>query len=284
MPYRFDRFDDAKLPFIDPAPDLSSGQVESTLLDSVGGAFDYYGTRQRLPRRQMMSLDGVFMENTNFLVTHTGAYLVTHAGDYLIAGSGAAVIRTYLDKLTGKLGVRGTLWRQRLDDVSVEEWKTARLMQVRAPRDVKEVSQIVKVGVSFETLMVAWRSAAAITTSESMIAGLIALLPTVGGNTTIEDARITITASATITSINVVCTGAGVDWTWTGSLSSGQSLVIECGDATIRKAGADAYSGFTLNAGHSARGWLPMAPGLNVVHVTADNTGTFAIRHYDQWL
>lgn len=285
MAYRLDRFDGVPLPMYNPEPDFSQGSVESTLLDSVGSAFDYYGARQRLPRRQTISMKGYYAGVTTYLVDHAGNYIVDESGNFIIVGEGPQQLRAQIDALTAKQGVRGLLYRQRLDDTTVQQWKRARLMQVAHTRKVEERDVLANIGCTFESLMAAWRSKEASESNVELENGAVALSVENGGTVRVEDAIITITATmATITSVRVQDAALTIDWTWAGSLTVGQILVIDCGAQTVRKNGVDAWSGLTLNAGHTADGWLPLAVGPTPLTITCNVAGTLSIAHYDQWL
>ncbi len=284
MSYRLHRFNDALLPFYDPRPDMSQGPVESTLLDSVGGTFDYFGARQRLPRRQMISIDGLFVGERSYIFDHAGNRVVDHAGNPLVNGTAQGDLQAHIEALTELLGRRGTLWRQYLKDASRLEWKQARLLQVTHQREQRDTTIMAKVACAFETLQAAWRSAALTTTSLGAGSGNRALTVNVRGNVTVNDATLVVTAAATVTSIRLRHGDLGVDWTWTGSLTSGQSLTINAGAQTVRIGSTNAYSGLTYNTAHRARGLLPMAPGTNAMMIEASANASVALTHYDQWL
>jgi hypothetical protein len=285
MAYRLHRFDNVILPFYDPGPDFSQGPVDSSLLDSVGSAFDYYGTRQRFPRKQTIQIQGTYLGERSFFVDHNGNFFVDHSGNFFINGTAEGDLEAQVSALTAKLGQRGALFREHLRDATRLEWKTARLLAVSHPREQQDTSLLAKVTCVFETLMAAWRSESATTTSLGSGSGLRALIVPVSGNAAVNDAILAITAAATVTSIRVQHTGQGVDWTWAGSLTSGQVLTIDAGAQTVRIGSlTDAYSGLAYASGHTARGLLPLAPGTNPILVTTDANVSVALTHYNQWL
>lgn len=284
MAYRLHKFEDAILPFYDPAPDLSQGPVESTLLDSVGGVFDYYSTRQRLPRKQTITIQGVYLGELAYLVDHAGNYIVDHSGNNLIDGTGKGDLQAQLEALTYYLGRRGQLYRQYFNDSTRLQWKTARLLQVSHPRQQKDTPLLANVGCTFETYMAAWRAASATTTTLGAGSGAQGLAVTNGGNVTVRDAILTITAGATVSSVRVQHVAQGVDWAWAGTLASGSALTIDAGAQTILNGSTDAYSGLTYGSAHTAAGILPLGPGTNVLQITTDASVTVSLSHYDQWL
>jgi hypothetical protein len=46
----------------------------------------------------------------------------------------------------------------------------------------------------------------------------------------------------------------------------------------------DAYSGFSLAAGHTADGWLPLAKGVTPMMVYLSAAGAVSLAHYNQFL
>lgn len=284
MSYRLHKFEGALLPFYDPEPDLTQGPVESPLLDSVGGVFDYYAGRQRLPRKQIIAIQGIYMGERAYLVDHEGNRIVDHAGNYLINGTAEGDLQARLESLTELLGKRGRLYREYLRDPSRLEWKQARLLQVTHQREQKNTPLMAKVACVFETLMAAWRSQSATVTSLGAGSGNRALTVIVRGNAPVSDAILTITASATVTNIRVRHGDQGVDWSWLGTLSSGQTLTIDGGAQTIRIGSANAYSNLVYNVGHRARGLLTLAPGTNALMVETNANTAVAVTHHDQWL
>jgi hypothetical protein len=100
----------------------------------------------------------------------------------------------------------------------------------------------------------------------------------------VDDAVIEIEADGDdITSVTVVNAGAGIALAYSGTISDGQTLVIDCGNATVKIGSTDAYSGFSLGSAHTARGWCPLAVGNNIFAITSDGAGTAYIKHYNQW-
>lgn len=287
MSYRISAFGAVNLPDAMTEDDLSTVRVRSGLADTLGGAVDVFGARQRLPGRQELSVSGLYVGDVRYLVTATGNQLVDHNGNLLIASTGRNWLRQQVDALRGMVGKRASLWRRR-DDDGAQQWRTARLLGVQTKQDTERwAAEVAEINATFETAQAAWRAANAVTDSASLSANVTATkVVTALGNAPVEDAVITMTAAGgTLTSLRVRVTALGVDWTWTGSLAAGQSLVVDCGAMTVRKQGADAYSGFVLNAGHTAAGWLPLAVGDNsVLLLTSGAGGTCAISHYDQWI
>lgn len=282
MAYLIDEFDGINLPLYNPQQQDDTAPVDSALLDSVGGVFDYYGTAPRLARRQQIEITGIYLGRTAYLTDEAGNRLVDEAGNYLIAGDAENRLRAQLQALRAKTGVRGPLWRTRQDD-GAREWITARLLRVTHGKRQEEMAVMATVTCLWESMHTAWRAEMATTTAGSAVDGIaLGINVSNGGDVTVYDATLTITrTSGTITTMVVI--GPNIALSWTGSLASG-SLVIDCGAQTVEAAGADSYSGFELDTGHSARGWLPLETGITplVITVTGGNA-TVTVTHYNQF-
>lgn len=281
--YRLYQFEGIALPDRMTEDDLSTGQVESTLVDSVGSAFDYYGSTRRLPRRRTIAARGRYIGETLYLVDHNSNQLVDHSSNFLIAGAPGEILRARIDDLKRLVGRRGTLYRLR-DSDNVLQWIQARLLVVDYVQTVANWDRVADVSATFETLMAAWREQTASSQVVSVVSGTNAVLIANDSDISIEDATLTLAASSTITSLTVTNTASGVNWTWTGTLSSGQSLTVDAGALTVRRGSTDVYSGFVLNSGHTARGWLTLAQGDNMLYATVDGSGTLTISYYRQWM
>lgn len=269
-----------------PEDDLGTGAVGSSLLLSAGGAFDWAAGRRRLPLRRTIPFRGRYMASESALIVdHAGNQIVDHAGNRIMAGTAATMLRAQVDVLRAMLGMEASLYRQREDDAAVQ-WLTARLLQLQQVRTVDDAGVVAEVAATFETLMAAWRAATATTTSGSVAAaGRVGLRIDNGGDVTVEDAVLTVTATATIALVQVVSAQAGIDWTWTGSLAAGAALVVNAGAKTVRANGVDAYSGFSLGSRHSAEGWLSLPKGGQaLVEVALDAAGAVSMVHWNQFV
>ncbi len=284
--YQIDQFDGVLLPLYNPEQDLSPAAVDSTLENSIGATFDAVGSGSERATRHALSVRGMFAgTETIYLVDHTGKYIIDHAGNRIIVATALGWLRLQVENLSSRVGVRGTLWRKRWDAESVRQWKTARLLAVRLPHDYQRRLNLTECECQFESTMAAWRSATATTANGSIGgAGAVGLTVSNGGQVQVDDAVLTVTAAATISSVLVQCPAAGISLAWTGSLGAGASLVIDCGAQTVRVAGGDAYSGFSLAAAHTADGWLPLAKGITVLVVSLSAAGSVSLAHYNQFL
>lgn len=282
MSWQYVEFDGVSLPLFDHSQDHGPMVAESTLIDSVGSAYDWRGSKRRAGRRQIISLTGLYVGETEYLVDESGERLVDEGSDPLIAGDAAQMTQAYVTALLEKTGVRGKLWRERLGD-SVKEWKTARLLQIGWPRGWEDHAIRAELTCQFETLMEFWHAETAISTSASASDGVPLGLTVNNAGQIVNDAVITVTrTSGTITAFTL--TGDGVSLSWSGSLGSGDVLTIDCGAQTVRKGTADAYSGFSLGGSHTAAGWIPISAGIHsfVVTVTGGNA-TAKLEYYNQY-
>lgn len=285
MAYLITEFDGVPLPLYDAKQDDNAAEAESALLDSIGGVFDYYGTLRRLARRYRIEATGTYVGETTYLVDEAGNYLVDEDGNYLIAGAGVNRLRAQVQALRSKVGVRGTLTRIRQDD-DVEQWITARLLAVNHAKEQEEMALLATVTCVFEAQHTAWRATTATTSSATPTSGVTtALNVSNAGELAVADATITVACSSgTITQVDIDGVGVGIDLVWTGSLASGSTLTIDCGAQTVRIGTTDSYSGFSLGASHTVRGWLPLEPGLTPLLVTTTGgDATVTVSHYGQY-
>ena len=282
--YQIYQFQSVALPLYHPAQEHNVS-VASTLVPAIGGVADYFGSRRRMPQVTQFAIKGMYAGDYYNLVTEGGAYLSDESNNHLIAHSATAELRTQLDEIRALEGVRGTLYRKRWDDLAIQ-WKTARLLQVRRSTAVSERTIRAELECTFDAVDALWRHSTQTTASGTLASGgTVTLVVANTGDQPVEDAQLTITASGgTITSVTVVCTAAGVSFTWAGSLASGSALVVDAGALTVRKDGVDSYSGFTLNSAHSARTWLPLAPGINSLQISSVGPGTASVAFYPQFL
>ena len=282
MAYLITEFDGVALPEYEPEQDDSAAEVQSILIDSIGGVTDYYGATARLPRKYGIEVTGTYLGETTYLVDEGDNYIVDEAGNYIIAGDAINILRAQVQALRAKVGRRGQLVRIRQDD-DVEQWITARLLQVRHDKRQNEMARLAKMTCLFESTHTAWRAATATQKSVSASDGVATgLTVSNGGDVTVYDATLTVArTSGTITGVTV--TGSDIALSWAGSLASG-ALVIDCAAQTVRAAGVNAYSGFTLNSGHTARGWLPLEQGATPLVVTVTGgAATVTVAHYNQF-
>jgi len=285
--YQIYQFDDVALPLYNPEATHDAGPSPSTLRSSIGGMFDVYGARRRLPQMLKIQVSGIYMSENDYvlLVSHDGKYIVDHQGDFIATATALGYLRRQVDAIRAKQGVRGTLYRRRWDNTTVVQWKTARLLAVRERSSTEQRARYAQIDLEFETAMAAWRAATASGANGTLVSGgAVGLNVTADGNTPVEDAIITVTAAGAISSLAVKGLHAGIDLRYVGSIGAGSVLQIDCGAQTVLLNGASAYSGFSLGSGHTAQGWLPMAEGITPLVVESNGAGTVAISWFDQWI
>jgi hypothetical protein len=284
MAYQITSFDGLDLPVYNPTQDHSGGRVDSTLTPSIGGMFDFYSTTQRRGKQAQYSITGLYIgEDPAFLVDHSGNYIVDELGNFIATGSESASLAAQVNNLRAKIGVRGQLIRYQMG-TNAEQWVTARLLEVGQQQRVDDREIKAELTCNFETTMDAWRAIAETVTSSALTVSANAVNIQNDGNSTVDDVVVEIGSAGTITSVRIQCAATGIDLTWTGSLLIFTPLEIDAGLMTIRNNSVDAFSGLTRNVGHTARGWLPLAVGVNTWTVTiVGATGTFESTHYDQY-
>jgi hypothetical protein len=279
MAYQIYQFNDVALPIYNPAQEHNVS-VGSTQVLAIGGVADYYGSRRRVAQITQFGIKGLYAGELYYLVTEGGAHLVDEAGNRLIAHSVDADLRLQLDQLRAVIGTRGTLYRKRWDDNAMQ-WKAARLLQVRHGKQADDRTVKAELECVFDAPDAKWRGI----TQASATASGGQIIADNAGSETVDDAILTVTAaSGSITGVVVSCAATGASWAWTGTIADGTALVVDCGAATVRKAGVDAYSGFALASGHAARSWLPLEPGLNQLACVITGSGGAALTYYSQFL
>lgn len=76
MPYRFIDFDGVRLPEYNPVDPLSTGEVPSSLAETLNGAIDFWGNTRRLPRSQPIVFRGMYVAERGLIVDHLGRTLI----------------------------------------------------------------------------------------------------------------------------------------------------------------------------------------------------------------
>ena len=282
--YRLYTFNDIPLPDRMPEDDLGTGALDSGLLDSIGGTFNYRGASVRdLPRQQNIQHRGTYVGEICYLVNEAGAYIVNEAGAFMLADTASSSLRRQVDNIRNQLGKLARLYRRR-DEDSVLQWKLATLLNVAQTRKVENTDILAPLTLTFETASGAWRSQSARSVTVTLANGANTVVVFNGGDVVraVADAIATITASTTITSVRIQATG--IDFTWTGTLAAAAALVIDSGLPSITNAGVAAYSGLAFAVGHTADHWLELPQGYTVFTVTVVGTGSITMTNYDQWL
>lgn len=285
MPYRYTTFDGVGLPEYLPEDDLGVGSIPSTLLDSLGGVFDYLGTTRRLPKRHPIHYRGKFVGRGNTRwIDEDGNFVVDELGNYIILGADyAADLRDQVDSLKAKIGVYAQLIREREED-GMQQFKLTRLLGVSHVRRVEDVDRVAVLDLDFEAAGFPWKKSTATTTTDSLASGANVVAVTVAGVEQVRDAVITVTATSNITNL-LFELGSNTKFTFAGTVLAGNDLVIDMGKLTVKNDGVDAYTNFVLDAIHTVDGWLVLPNGTNNMTVTVTGgPGSISIEHYDQWM
>jgi hypothetical protein len=237
------------------------GRAASGMIDLPGGnSWDSTGSAQTRLRSQIITIRGGWVSAT------------------------AADMTTKIDALRALVGTRDYLWATP-DSGTTKRSRLARCLDVRAtvrPR----FPRWMQVEMDFELVAGPWAGAAHTAESTTLDAGTHDVVTTNAGNTRVQDAIMTITASGSaITAISVLL-AARFHWHWTGSISAAASLIVNGGTRRITNGGNDAYSTFALQADHADNDWLPLDPGINTISVErtgGDNSSTCKLDYSDGW-
>ncbi len=200
----------------------------------------------------------------------------------LTAGCAADLRETYA-ALLALAGTSGVLYRRHVD--GRREWMNARLLSVQARYESTEIRHLEGVTVAWALKSPCWYGAAHDLTVTLNTSPKTVTLRN-GGNVPNAGPVLTLTAVGTpITAVTVAVSGVS-SFTWTGTLSVGQVLVMDCGARSIKQDGADAYSGFSFDGSHAIPDWLRLGPGDTSVVVTITGGGvasTLRAQYADGW-
>jgi len=227
--------------------------------------------------------------------TMTYSCLVYESGG--IASLGAA-----LDELRAMIGVEGKLYADPWDTTAADRWALARCVGVNIPATVYN-RQTQKIDIEFR-VKTSWRGFAyggtvsgssylfgnglyySATSATTLDTSPKTVTVNNGGNTWVDDCGITITAgSAAITAVTIGISGSS-EFTFSGTVTTGNTLIIDCGKRFVRANGIDAYDSFALTSNHVVAPWLRLASGANSVVVTltgGDVDSTIQFTYSDGW-
>ncbi len=268
---RLTQFGTYTLPLWNKRDGVSLGNTGGAVTGIIGGAgYDAYGS-------------GTAPENMLAVTT-----------SFEIIETTATAVQTARDAIRALAGTKARLWAHFPDGTDRFVW--ARLARVRMERRLEYI-YYQPVDLDFEIVVPGWNGTGhgapwLLDDGETLDTGLYLDLDDVwipsssgdtetfanGGNRTVTDAFVTITAGAAATISNIRIRCGSCDWTWTGTVAVNKSLTIDCASRSIKYDGADAYSGFALNSGHSVADWLQLAPGNNT------NSAGVTVSFYDGWM
>lgn len=277
--YTLERFGAVTLPIYNPETDHSPLSARTAVVQTIAGAFDGWGD-----------------EDAPLELPTTRSYRS------IVLDETAAAWRTALDALRAQVGKRARLYRRANDDDAVQ-WCIARLIQNPVQR-VYQGGYIQEVELIFQ-LWTGWSGHDHTTWTldsgeildgglylddsgfvETMASSPHTITVTNGGNRRVDNAIITITAgSSAITAVTIAKTGE-TDIDWSGTVSSGNALVIDCGAYKVTNNAVNAFSGLTLGGDHAVAEWLRLDPGDNDIVVTftgGSTNSTVRVEFADGW-
>ncbi len=170
-----------------------------------------------------------------------------------------------LDSLKSLSGKRGKLYMLMFDNTT--RWRWARFAMQGSWPSLKPYQ--VDVDLAFESGDPLWRGAFH-SQSVDLVTSPQTIILNNGGNAAVTNEVVTLTIPATAGQITAfILSMAGVsEFTWNGSLTGGDELVIDCGAWSVRKNGVGAWSSNPFSNNHKIEAILRLAPGDNGVQFT----------------
>lgn len=273
--YRFLSFGGVTLPIYNRQENHDGGTVDSSIVKTINGSFDPLGAKRAVPISAIFSMRAIIADELTtgadpvYWITGEGDQIVIGGGDTFVfevgSGSSGETIRDQLDELRALIGAVGTLIRQPKTGGDGNQSITARLLAVRQQKTTELYAEI---DVTFEAVYPYWHGA-----SKSANRVSTTISATNGGNAPVRDATLTVTGSAT----SVTVTGTGINFTWTGSISGGQQLVISGNSVTAN----GSPSKVTINSGHTRDVLIELESGANTLTVTGGASASLS--WYDTW-
>lgn len=246
------------LPARRPQSSTRSLRRQSVALDTVGGTYDPLHD-ERLPLART-------------LLTHTGAVYSPVDSTRMSAKRDAL-------KINGKSGTLYRLW----DDGTTREWVYARCEDVDANRSL-ENKNWEEITFTFLILSPAWNGDG-IDDTETLSSSPHTYSLSNDGDAVVVDAVLTLTAgSADITSVTFSTGDAEIQYT--GTISAGNDLVIDCGAMSVQNNGTGDYVNFARTANHAEDYWFPLQPGSNPITVTftgGSTNSSLNVVFYEAW-
>lgn len=242
----------------------SPGAVPSSMVDLPGGgAWDY--------------LQGDIARPRYGTVTHKGK---------VMAATGPA-LQTAINALYALKGKRDLLWKSS-DGGTTNQWRYARVLDVRADWGLRNATPYAIVEMDFELAAGPWSGAPHAETT-AMATGDDVITTTNGGNVIVRDAIITILGSGpTITQLDFYKSYGDFYWRYSGSILDGEKLIINCGTKRVTNNDVDDFAHFILSpVYHTTSDWSPIAPGLNTLVVKrtgGSNLSICNLVYNDGWM
>jgi hypothetical protein len=271
--YIYEKFGSTNIPTARPAHDLSSGLAVQPIIQTPNGSY--------APQLQK----AIFGEMT---------YAVQCAFWGLTA---SAAMTTYL-AWRALVGTRAKLYRRRPDNTI--EWTWATLINIQTTRTVENVRHI-DATLNFLAEDPTWRTTHHgapwdlddghyLDTGYMLDEDDLYTLNTSPKTITLTNggslpARPLITINAVPSNITAVTitSASQTDLTYSGTITAGKSLVLDCEILSITNDGTGDYDNLARNAGHIIDGWLELANGTQDVVITITGGGTTSTIVFDYW-
>ena len=284
--YRLIRFGLISLEHYNQVDVVGSGSTPTSYYPlPEGGAWDNFGSQQK----------------------HVG--MVERVSSRRLRGSTAAATEQLYFELLAQRGTRNRLYRQ--TKAGNIHWQFARLVEVTAQRSYEQTKFgdgiIQDIDLRFITQETFWRGSLGgawyFDSGEYFDSGLsfdsaqsfdLISSPTEITLTTSDDIgrattralRINIEAgSSAITSITIARTG-GESITFSGTIASGDTLIIDTGTMQVTNDGNDAYDDLTLSPTADLAAWFSLVAGDNEITITYTGGGTGStidFSYYEAW-
>lgn len=234
----------------------------SMLAPTMGGAIDHYGTRRRIKHNHVFEIDARVDAATLALMADAVRDMKT------LVGRTGWLVRTEQD---GTNSLR----------------RYCRLLGVGFTPKWSQRGVINVLSMRFETNQPFWYSATLTTHAATSISSGVDFDLTIAGEEDVLDPIITIAATGTIGFVIVEhnFTDAGETVTnrliYNATLVNTDSLVIDCGQYTVKKNGTAAYEDFYPSVQHTGNYWMRLPPGTQTFNVTlSTGSGTRKFEYY----
>ena len=284
--YRLIRFGLIDLEHYNQVDVIGSGATPTSYFNlPEGGAIDNFGSQQK----------------------HVGT--VERMSSRRLRGATAAETEQLFFQLLALRGTRNRLYRQtKAGDI---HWQYARLVDVTAQRSYEMTKFgngiIQDIDLRFVTQETFWRGSLggawyfdsgeyfdtglSFDSAQSFDLNSTPKVITVStsddiGRATTRALQITVEAgSSAITSITIARTG-GESITFSGTIASGDALIIDTGTMQVTNAGNDAYDDLTLSPTADLAAWFSLVTGDNEITITYTGGGTGStidFKYYEAW-
>lgn len=258
----YEKFGTTDLPVYNPNYSVGVMASVDVFVQTAGGVFDAGGDDQIGVAQTILSHRGV-------VTGETEAEFIANIRNFRkMRGTKAKLYRRWSD---------GTL-----------EWVYARCVAVEGTRSFGMIWQQ-ELDFRFQIISQVWYSYSATSEQYTLSSSPQNETITYIGDAVVENVVITITAgSADLTYVSILNTNNSglVNITYTGTIASGDAVVIDCGALSVTNDGDDAYDDFGLEANHVAQSWFVLAPGGNRIDITFTGGGTGStvkFDYYDGW-